>query len=413
MGRKGFKVKLAVCIPNYNRPQNLYVLIMKLADQIREEKLCDRVEICVNDDRSPESPDAVIEKVRVMYPEVQIRYQINKENMGMDYNFLQSVMISEAEYCWIVGNDDEIEQKALETILSYIENEDIDIMVSPFDVYDNGERLLRTIYPLRVDGEERLYFHTAVKQEYDDLIQRVQAGDALFCFLSNVVFKKSRWIEHGNMFEDKMGTIFIQMYMNLQTLKEGAVYLYIPEKIIKDNTDPVMGRTLKREHDVLIGLNGVIDYFFVGKQRDKLKECIVDPRINGKMWGLPEGSDMKNNVTEICSVKNECYRKYFVNSEEREERFKDKNILLYGAGNLGRQAAEELLHYAINGFSVYDADPIKQGTELEGYIIKEPKALIDDYRKDQSIVVVANNLSSVEIIDMLLREGITQIALIN
>lgn len=413
MGGKGFKVKLAVCIPNYNRPQNLYVLLAKLAAQIREETLCDQVEICINDDKSPESPDAVIEKVRARYPEVQIRYQINKENMGMDYNFLQSVLISEAEYCWIVGNDDEVEQKALETILSYIENEKFDILVSPFDVYDEEDHLLRTIDPLRTNNHERISFHTAVAEEYDDLIQRVRAGDALFCFLSNVVFKRARWIEHGNMFEDKMGTIFIQMYMNLQTLKEGAIYLYIPEKIIKNHADPSMGKTLKREYDVLIGLNGVIDYFFAGEQRDKLKKCIVNPRINGRMWEFPDGSVMKRCVEEIDSVSTEYYRKYFIMPQERQEWFQNKNILLYGAGNLGRQAAKELLHYSINDFSVYDADPQKQGTNLGGYKIKDPAAIVDDYRKAGSVVVVANNLSLVEIIEMLLQKGIDRIALIN
>lgn len=413
MGGKGFKVKLAVCIPNYNRPQNLCVLLTKLAAQIREETLCDQVEICINDDKSPESPDAVIEKVRARHPEVQIRYQINKENMGMDYNFLQSVLISEAEYCWIVGNDDEVEQKALVTLLSYIENEDFDILVSPFDVYDEEDHLLRTIDPLRTDDHERISFHTAVAEEYDDLIQRVRAGDALFCFLSNVVFKRARWIEHGNMFEDKMGTIFIQMYMNLQTLKEGAIYLYIPEKIIKNHADPSMGKTLKREYDVLIGLNGAIDYFFAGEQRDKLKKCIVNPRINGRMWELPDGSVMKRCVEEIDSVSTEYYRKYFIMPQERQEWFQNKNILLYGAGNLGRQAAKELLLYPINDFSVYDADPVKQGMDLEGYKIKDPAVIVDDYRKDGSVVVVANNLSLVEIIEMLLQKGIDRIALIN
>lgn len=413
MGGKGCKVKLAVCIPNYNRPQNLYALLTKLAAQIREEMLNDQVEICINDDKSPESPDAVIEKVRTQYPDVQIRYRINKENMGMDYNFLQSVIISEAEYCWIVGNDDEVEQKALNTILSYIGNEDFDILVSPFDVYDEEDHLLRTIDPLRVDGGEKRCFHTAVAGEYDDLIQRVRAGDALFCFLSNVVFKRERWIAHGNMFDDKMGTIFIQMYMNLQTLKEGAVYLYIPEKIIKNHTDPDMGKTLKREYDVLIGLNGVIEYFFVGEQRDKLKKCIVNTRINGRMWGLPNDSAMKRCVEDIDSVSTEYYRKYFIMPQERQEWFQNKNILLYGAGNLGRQAAEELLHYSINDFAVYDADPVKQGTDLEGYKIKDPAAIADDYKKAGSVVVVANNLSLAEIIEMLLQKGIDRIALIN
>ena len=245
------------------------------------------------------------------------------------------------------------------------------------------------------------------------MIERVQTGDALFCFLANVVFKKSRWIEHGSMFDDKMDTIFIQMYMNLQTIKDGAVYAYISDKIIKNHADPSVNITYKREYDILVGLNGVIEYFFDGRQHDKLQECIVDPRINGRMWGLPDNTLMKLSITNIRSAKNEYYKKYFVKLEARKAKFKYRNIILYGAGNLGQQAVEELSWYDIGSLSVYDSAPAKWGTELEGYRINNAENLVKDYQKNQSIVVVANNRALVEIINMLLQKGINDIALIN
>lgn len=60
-------MKLAVCIPNYNRPEKLDRLIRGLADQIMEENLGGQVEICISDDKSrnaltkwSETPDACI-----------------------------------------------------------------------------------------------------------------------------------------------------------------------------------------------------------------------------------------------------------------------------------------------------------------------------------------------------------------
>lgn len=405
--------KLAVCVPNYNRPENLNVLLDALIRQILEEDLEKAVEICINDDASPDPPDKIIKSMKMKYPAVEINYYKNIENMGMDYNFLRSVMISSGEYCWIIGNDDELEPGAIKKVLRYIDDGEIDILVSPFDVYDNKGTFLEHIIPLYADDDKIMRFHTDIKEEYNDLIERVQAGDALFCFLSNVVFRKSRWVEHGDMFKDKMDTIFIQMYMNIQTIKEGAVYAYIPDKIIRNHADPGVNVTYKREYDILVGLNGVVDYFFDGRQCDRLKECIIDPRINGRMWGLPDGTEMKHSIENIRSVKNEYYKKYYVKLEERKERFKNKNVILYGAGNLGLQAAEELLCYSIKSLSVYDSNPDKWGKKLAGHKINKVEGLVKDYQEHQSIVVVANNLALVEIADMLLQKEIRNIALIN
>lgn len=413
MGGKGCTVRLAICIPNYERPEKLKKLLLQIAQQIQEYGLSSEVEVCVSDDHSLNAPDEMIGEMQKRHPQMNVVYHRNETNRGMDYNFLKSVMISSGEYCWIIGNDDELEAGAIKTVLHCIRESEADILVSPFDVYDRDGAFLNAVRPLYADEDETLCFDTSDKEEYDALVSRVRTGDALFCFLSNVVFKKRRWIEHGDMFEDKMDSIFIQMYMNLQTMREGAIYCYFPEKIIKNYADPCVNETYKREYDILVGLNGVVDYFFDGRQCEKLKECIVDPRINGRMWGLPERSPMKRAVEAIGSVKNGYYQKYFIRQEEREGFFKGKNIILYGAGNLGRQALRELSCCQPKSLSVYDSDPLKWGRKIEEYQIKEAGKLEEEYRTKGSTVVVANNLSLVAIVDMLLGKGIQRIALIN
>ncbi len=413
MGGKGWTVRLAICIPNYERLEELKKLLLQIAQQIQENGLFSEVEVCISDDHSLNAPDEMIGEMQKQYPQMNVVYHRNGTNRGMDYNFLKSVMISSGEYCWIIGNDDELEAEAIKTVMRYIVDNKADILVSPFNVYDKDGVFLNAVRPLYADENETLCYDTSDEVEYDALINRVQTGDALFCFLSNVVFKKRRWIEHGDIFEDKMDSIFIQMYMNLQTLKEGAVYCYIPEKIVKNHADPCVNKTYQREYDILVGLNGVVDYFFDGRQREKLKERIVDPRINGRMWGLPEGSPMKMAVETISSVKNGYYQKYFIRQEERESFFKGKNIILYGAGNLGRQALKELSGCQAKSISVYDSDPLKWGQEIEGCKVNELEKLEEEYRTKGSTVVVANNLSLVVIVDMLLEKGIQRIAIIN
>lgn len=412
MGRKEAEMKLAVCIPNYNRPQELYRLLKGLADQIVEDELSGQVELCINDDRSTENPDRVIEIIRKTYPEVQVTFQVNEKNMGLDYNFLQCVMISGGEYCWIIGNDDEPEEGALRKILNYVSDSAIDIMVSPFSMFDECGNILATIEPVMTDSEQPVYFHTENPKEYEDLLRRSKDGNALTCFLSNVVFRRSRWVEHGNMFENKMNTIFIQIYMNLQTLKEGAVYAYIPEKIIKQHSDDEVNVTFKREYDVLVGLSGVIDFFFDGEIHELLQERIVDPRINGRMWALPDDSPLKAPILKIQSVKNSYYQKYFIRPEQREAFFSGKDVMVYGAGNYGRKAIAELEGYSLGSLSLFDSDEKKWEKKVDGYKVRRLDELKEKYNRENSLIVVANNRSLVEIVDKLLQDGLVNIAFI-
>lgn len=407
--------KLAICIPNYNRPLMLQRLMTELAKQITDRVLFDYIEICVNDDCSVEKPHAVIDEIKAEFSEVTLKFRENEKNMGMDHNFLSSVLMSDAEYCWIIGNDDMPEANALEKVLSHInsENSMIDILVSPFNVYTEDQKVLTTICPIRNDERQELYFNTSDQEEYSDLINRVNNGNALFCFLSNVIFKKSDWVRHGNMFEDKMNTIFIQMYMNLQTLQEGAVYKYTTDKFIKNYGDDEINATFKREYDVLVGLSGVVDYFFSGTQHRRLQKCIIDERINGRMWDLPDDSELKKPILNIDSPKCDLYRKYFIHSKDRKAFFKDKNVLLYGAGDLGQKAVAELRDYEISSLLIFDADKNKWGKNIDKYKIRPPEMLYSEYSSKDCVVVVANCRALIEIVEMLYRNNINNIVLIS
>lgn len=406
--------KLAICIPNYNRSQKLGRLLVTAVEQIDSGRLYDRVEICVSDDCSTENIKPVVEKILIQYPRLQLKFHVNPKNMGMDYNFVNCVQMADAEFCWIIGNDDLPAENGLKNVLVHLENknEKIDILVCPFDVYDEHGTLLRTIYPLKDMEQECLLFHTADNEGYCDLIERINDGNAIFCFLSNVVFRRAAWIRHGNMFMDKMDTIFIQMYMNLQTLKEGAVYKYIPDKFIKNYVDDEINATFKREYEVLIGLNGVVDYFFEGEIHRKIQKCVVDDRINGRMWDLPEGSVQKQLLMKINSPKSDLYKKYFIESDKRANFFGSRNVLVYGAGDYGKKALIELESYNVNSLMVFDADPEKWGSRLEGHTVCPAKELYSIYYSGEYIVVVANNKALIEIVEMLQEYRIEKIVII-
>lgn len=407
--------KLSVCIPNYNRIERLEKLVRASASQILEFKLEKMIEICISDDCSPISPNFVIAELKADYPTVSIHYRRNERNMGMDYNFLSSVMMAQGEYAWIVGNDDIPTENAFMTFIRVVNNEvykDVDFIVTPFDCYDYENRLRGTNYPFGSEADS-LLFDTKDRNELNRLIMSVQRNGAMFDFLSNVIFKRERWIEHGNQFEDKMNTLFIQIYMNMQTLLDGAKYLYIPEKIIYDFIDDDTNETLDRTYRIVIGLYDVYSFFWRGKERRHLEQKVLDIFIQSFLFEMEEDDEKRIRLCRCDEGKIEALKKYYVKRKDREEYFRNKTIIIYSAGHNGLLALKELEGYDVNIAGFCDADRNKQGKEIRQKVVFDYNMLKAMYAKDSEIiVVVANHLCVAEIVQKLEKDMIRRIAVI-
>lgn len=414
MGQKGITMKkLAICIPNYNRIKELERLLRESIRIISENSLNNYIQICISDDCSKENPDELIHKLKIENPEVEIVYCRNDKNMGMDYNFLNSVLISQSDYCWIVGNDDMPVERGVIQLIEKIKNSDeIDIIVTPFNSYDKDDKKLSTIYPLGNLVETEKLFCTYNDGEYNDLIQAISHNSGIFGFLSNIVFKKERWEQHKGMFVDRMDSIFIQMYMNIQSLQEGAYYLYWPEKIIKNYADDITNGTIERKYRILVGLDRVLNDFFGGERKEKLQKVVVDEFINGFLWNLPDDSEYKQKVVGIESQKNYMYRKYFIKYDNIADYFNNRMCVIYGAGNYGRRALGYLEDNNVNVIGFCDLDINKQGTYIDKYEIFDYSKLLSIYAQESCCIVVANNHSLVEIISKLISDNVTDIAII-
>lgn len=333
----------------------------------------------------------------------------------MDYNFLQSVFLAESNYCWIIGNDDIPTEMGLPEVIRILEEttfKSIDLIVTPFQCYDYESNYINTVYPLGIEIEQIRIFDTQNAYELSELINLVHHNSALFGFLSNVIFRRKIWIKYEEMFKNKMDTIFIQMYMNIQALKEGAYYLYLPQKIIKNYLDDNTNQTIHRKYDIVKGLYGVVTYFFEGVEREKLQKIIVDEYISGDFFELSIENPMRKNILNIKSAKIDIYQKYFVYIDERMNFFNRKNVIIYGAGKYGRKALAKLQEIDVNILGFSDIDKNKQGTYVDKYIIFDFDKLLKYYELLECVVVVANNKSLVDIIYKLEKFNIKNIALI-
>ncbi len=404
---------LSICIPNYNRIDKLEKLVKESIRQIEKYSLENDVEICVSDDCSAENPVKLINEIMKQYPHISITYVRNEVNRGMDYNFLNSVMIADSLYCWIIGNDDLPVEDGIQIVVNKLKQfeDKIDILVTPFDVYKDDNEIINTIQPLRVELNEQVLFDTANQNEYLELLMNVQHNSGLFGFLSNTVFKKEKWVEYREKFQDKLNTIFIQMYMNIQTLQVGAKYLYMPDKIIKNYSDDDTNNLVKRICDILFGLDGVIEYFFDGEIKNRLKGVIVDAYVSGIVWDLPDTNKYKQMIMKLDSDKNKLYKEYYISTDKRKDFFAGKEVFIFGAGKYGERALQELEDYNIKIKGIIDSDPSKKGKQFGKYTIQFPKEMINEW-VDTNVIVVANHFHLVEMVCYLLENNINKIALI-
>lgn len=405
---------LSICIPNYNRLDKLERLVRTIASQIIDFSLENDVQICISDDCSVEDPKEVIDSIMKQFPNVEIIFVRNSINMGMDYNFLNSVNISNSQYCWIIGNDDLPTDGGINLALNYLmeKNSKIDIMVTPFDIFTEDGKLKETKYPLMKYSNEEKNFNTVKKNEYEDLIKNVTHNSALSGFLSNTIFKRCNWEKYNDMFQDKLNTIFIQMYMNIQTIKDGAIYSYAPIKIINNYSDDKVDNDAKRLGDILCGLYGVIEYFFDGEDKSFLQEKILDDYVLGELWDLPMDNKCRQILNVIDTYKNNLYKNYFISSDERYEKFNGKNTIIYGAGNFGKKALKILAKLNTNIVAVIDSDPLKAGLKFDKYVVELKSKLYLNMGFRDSIMVVANYKSLASIVEELQSEGFEDIAII-
>ena len=107
---------ISVCIPNYNRPDELYRLLKSVDYSAPGE-----IEIVICDDRSPE-----IEGVRSAVTRYtrECRYEVifreNPQNLGYDQNLRELIRAASGEWVLFMGNDDMFVAGALDKLAGFL-----------------------------------------------------------------------------------------------------------------------------------------------------------------------------------------------------------------------------------------------------------------------------------------------------
>ena len=126
--------KISICIPAYNRPEELGQLLQTAVDQDYGD-----YEIVVCEDCSPKAAEilAVVNGYIARYPDKTIRFFQNEENLGYDGNLRRLLAKAAGDFCFFMGDDDLICPGAIRRVAEIIErHEDLGVILRAYCRFD-------------------------------------------------------------------------------------------------------------------------------------------------------------------------------------------------------------------------------------------------------------------------------------
>ena len=108
---------LSICIPTYNRPEDLKNCIYSIYQQKKIDKKS--FEVCVSDNCSNFNTFNILKPFK---KKLNIRYKRNKKNLGFAMNVLKVSLMAKGEFIWFLGDDDLVAKDSLNYLLNLIKN---------------------------------------------------------------------------------------------------------------------------------------------------------------------------------------------------------------------------------------------------------------------------------------------------
>lgn len=184
---------LSICIATFNRGS----FIGETLDSILQQ-ISDGVELLVVEGASPDNTPEVMAEYVARHPE--IRYFREPENSGIDGDYDKAVGYALGKYCWLMTDDDLLNDGAVATVLEVLK-EDPDLVVV------NSE--LKTVDMSRVLASNML--DLAGQEKYEPQEAERAFGDVAkyMSFIGGVVIKRSVWLARDRA--SYYGSLFIHV----------------------------------------------------------------------------------------------------------------------------------------------------------------------------------------------------------
>jgi len=129
----GSSPKLSICIPAYNRPEELREVLQSIAKQ-----QTGNWDILVCEDHSPRQVE-IVQVVRNFSNEhqaIDIHYLSNEKNLGYDGNLRRLLDNASGEYCLFLGDDDLLADGALTRVIEAVSRPNVGVVLRAWKSVD-------------------------------------------------------------------------------------------------------------------------------------------------------------------------------------------------------------------------------------------------------------------------------------
>ena len=236
---KNKNIKLSVAIPTYNGAHYIREALDSIISQL--DDINEEIEIVVSDNASTDETQEVIEKYKIMHPEL-ISYYRNNENVGFDRNVDLLFKRAKGEYVWMLSDDDALEEGSIAYLKSiFSKYDDLAIISVKCRYYDINLENILTGTGWEVKRE--IYCNNG-----DEYFQNIK----FICgTMSSLIIKKELWNSINT--EKFIGTGWIHFEVIINILLNRQSYIIGSRKMVKQRANCRWGKN--GITSLFIGLN--------------------------------------------------------------------------------------------------------------------------------------------------------------
>lgn len=217
------KYFLSICIPTANRKLELGEQLNRITAQIEKLINPELVQIVVCDNTT------VIEQIIDIneFKNINLKYIKNSENIGYARNVNNVINHAEADFCWLLSDDDYIFDNAIEIIIdNLLKNKDANYITFECGATSNGKLF-----------NDKMYFKDIDKLYYTDGNEFLERYWVSIVFISINIFNRKNVIEHMNNYNlfHNINEAFQNSLIGITFIKEYGNVLVIKDALLNDN----------------------------------------------------------------------------------------------------------------------------------------------------------------------------------
>jgi glycosyltransferase involved in cell wall biosynthesis len=234
------KKLLTIAIPTFDRNEILLKNLNLILPQME-----DWVDLLIVDNNSKIPVSETLKTISDNFPDKIIRIFRNSANIGGNANVLRCIEYCDAEYIWILGDDDFPDENALKKIYKYINNREA-VWINFYSA--------DPCQPKRNGG--------GVYQNLTSFLQELKSISELV-FVSNNIYRTDcikNGLEFGNMYQSMMAPHLISMISGIEKSMEVGSYKISTDELfssISNNKDTATAWPLYKAFVGIMALNQV------------------------------------------------------------------------------------------------------------------------------------------------------------